>query len=119
LSVDSFLKKAKALSDLTRLRMFSLLCKYDEICSCYFVELFKFAPPTVSRHTSILCEAGLIKGRKDGRWVYFSLNRNNKDIQPWLQLLENSLSSKDKALDYKKMKNIFDKGCRGIKQGEK
>jgi ArsR family transcriptional regulator len=80
--------------------------------------LFKFAPPTISRHTSILCEAGLIKGRKDGRWVYFSLNCNNKDIKPWLQLLENSLSSKDKALDYKKMKNIFDKGCSGKKPGE-
>lgn len=112
------LKKLKALSDLTRLRAFLLLFSFDEICSCYFVEFFGVSAPTISRHTSILCEAGLIKGRKEGRWVYFSLNRQDKLYKSWLELFDKDLNARQAVSDKKKMQQILESSCkrRGCKK---
>ncbi|MBI4949858.1 MAG: winged helix-turn-helix transcriptional regulator [Deltaproteobacteria bacterium] len=62
----------KALSDGTRLRIISAL-KGGELCVCQVVELLKLAPSTVSRHLHILSASGLIRSRKDTRWVYYRL----------------------------------------------
>jgi ArsR family transcriptional regulator len=111
MTLANAVKKIKALSDLTRLRIFLLLVNYDEICSCYFAELFGFSAPTISRHTSILCEAGLIKERKESRWVLFSLNSQDKKKKHWLQLFSNSLNEKELNSDILKMRQILDNGC--------
>lgn len=110
--VQNALKKLKALSDPTRLRIFLLLISFDEICSCYFAEFFGFSAPTISRHTSILCESGLISGRKEGRWVYFSHNRNDKNIKNWLHFLKGTLNEKELNADLIKMRKILDSGCK-------
>jgi len=62
----------KALSDQTRLRIIELLEK-REICACKFVPLTKKAQPTVSQHLRALENAGIIKSRKDGKMVIYSL----------------------------------------------
>ena len=62
----------KALSDQTRLRIVELLEK-REICACEFVSLVKKAQPTVSQHLRVLENAGIVKSRKDGRMVIYSL----------------------------------------------
>jgi ArsR family transcriptional regulator len=62
----------KALSDQTRLRIVELLAK-KEICACEFVPLTKKAQPTVSQHLRVLENAGIIKSRKDGKMVIYSL----------------------------------------------
>lgn len=111
MSLSISLKKLKALSDLTRLRVFLLLFCFDEICSCYFVEFFGVSAPTISRHTAILCEAGLIKGRKEGRWVNFSLNRQDKLFKHWLELFDKDLNSREAASDQKKMLQILENSC--------
>jgi DNA-binding transcriptional ArsR family regulator len=41
------------------------------------IALFRFAPSTVSKHMSLLAEAGLVQSRRDGRWTYFSLPENS------------------------------------------
>ncbi|MBZ0220988.1 MAG: metalloregulator ArsR/SmtB family transcription factor [Candidatus Methylomirabilis sp.] len=63
---------AKALSDRARLRAVMALCG-GELCVCQIVGLLGLAPSTVSKHLSLLQQAGLISSRKDGRWVYFRL----------------------------------------------
>lgn len=63
---------AKALSDRARLRILMFL-RPGELCVCQMVELLGLAPSTVSRHLSILQQAGLLVSRKDKRWVYYSL----------------------------------------------
>lgn len=63
---------AKALNDPTRLRAL-LVLRDGELCLCQLVELFGLAPSTVSRHLTILYEAGLVTRRKVGRWAYFRL----------------------------------------------
>lgn len=62
-----------ALSDPVRLRLLSLIASAGELCSCDMVEPLAKSQPTVSHHTRILAEAGLIDGDKRGRWVYWSV----------------------------------------------
>lgn len=61
---------AKALSDPGRLRALFVL-KKGELCVCQIGALLELAPSTVSKHLSILKEAGLVEGCKRGRWVYY------------------------------------------------
>ena len=60
-----------ALSDPARLRMLSLIAAEDEVCSCALEEPLGRSQPTISHHTRILSEAGLITGEKRGRWVWW------------------------------------------------
>ena len=61
-----------ALSDETRLRLL-LALRHGERCVCQLIELAGLAPSTVSKHLSILRDAGLLDSRKEGRWVYYRL----------------------------------------------
>ncbi|HMK61706.1 MAG TPA: metalloregulator ArsR/SmtB family transcription factor [Dissulfurispiraceae bacterium] len=63
----------KALSDETRLRILKLL-EHGELCVCYIFSALDMIQPKVSFHLSVLKEAGLIKDRKAGRWVHYSLD---------------------------------------------
>jgi len=75
----------KALADKSRLRVVAALIEYEELCACQIVEMLGFSPATVSKHMSLLCNANLIKSRKDGRWVYYSLSGSMpKLLNKWL-----------------------------------
>lgn len=60
-----------ALSDPVRLRLLSLIAQADEVCSCDLAGPVERSQPTVSHHTKVLAEAGLIVGDKRGRWVWW------------------------------------------------
>ena len=62
-----------ALSDPVRLRMLSLVAAEDEVCSCALEEPLGKSQPTISHHTRILAEAGLITGEKRGRWMWWRI----------------------------------------------
>ena len=62
-----------ALSDPVRLRMLSLVASQDEVCSCSLEEPLGKSQPTISHHTRILAEAGLIIGEKRGRWMWWRI----------------------------------------------
>jgi len=51
-------------------------CDIGEVCACKLSERLGLSPSTVSHHTALLREAGLIDARKDGTWVYFSIHRD-------------------------------------------
>jgi ArsR family transcriptional regulator, arsenate/arsenite/antimonite-responsive transcriptional repressor len=63
----------KALSDENRVRAL-LALHHQELCVCQIVELLGLAPSTVSKHMSILKNAGLVQAAKRGRWVYYRLS---------------------------------------------
>jgi ArsR family transcriptional regulator len=67
----------KALSDETRLRVIKLL-EHGELCVCDITAALDMVQPKVSFHLSALKEAGLIKDRKQGKWIHYSLN--DKDL---------------------------------------
>jgi DNA-binding transcriptional ArsR family regulator len=61
---------AKALSDPNRLRALAAVSR-GELCVCQLIELLTLAPSTVSKHMTILKQAGLVTSRKNSRWVYY------------------------------------------------
>jgi ArsR family transcriptional regulator len=67
-----------ALSDPVRLRVLSILAASPEgeVCVCDFVDPLGKSQPTISHHLKILSEAGLVKGDRRGKWVWYSLNRD-------------------------------------------
>lgn len=62
-----------ALADPVRLRLLSLVAAEGEVCSCALEEPLGKSQPTVSHHTRVLAEAGLITGEKRGRWMWWSI----------------------------------------------
>jgi len=62
-----------ALADPVRLRLFSMIATANGACSCDLVDPIGKSQPTVSHHTRVLAEAGLIIGEKSGRWVIWSV----------------------------------------------
>lgn len=70
---DDLAKAFAALADPVRLRLFSMIASAGTECSCNLVEPIGKSQPTVSHHTKVLAEAGLIAGEKDGRWINWSV----------------------------------------------
>lgn len=64
-----------ALADPVRLRIVSMLAAAPggSACGCDLEEPLGLSQPTVSHHLKILREAGLVEGRREGRWVYYSV----------------------------------------------
>lgn len=63
----------RALSDETRLRILKLL-EHGELCVCDIVAALDMIQPKVSFHLGVLKEAGLIKDRKQGKWIHYSID---------------------------------------------
>ena len=61
-----------ALADPTRLRLLSLM-KGGEICVCHLQQVLQTNQPKVSRHLAYLKMAGLVKSRRQGKWMHYSL----------------------------------------------
>jgi len=86
------IKMFKALSDETRLRMLKLL--FDgELCVCEIMQAMEISQSRASRNLGILKDAGLLKDRRDGQWVHYSLSE--QALAQFPQLLELLSSSLD------------------------
>ncbi len=62
----------KALADETRLRIVKLL-GVREMCVCEVMVALGLTQPTASHHLGLLENAGLVKDRKEGKWVFYSI----------------------------------------------
>ncbi|MCM2356725.1 MAG: metalloregulator ArsR/SmtB family transcription factor [Geobacteraceae bacterium] len=69
----------KALADETRLRILSLLME-GELCVCNLMEVLRLPQSTVSRHLAYLKNAGWVDDRREGVWMYYSINRKGSDF---------------------------------------
>jgi len=63
----------KALADETRLRILSLL-EVREMCVCEVMVALEMTQPNASHHLGILENIGLVKRRKEGKWVYYAIS---------------------------------------------
>lgn len=72
-------KVFKALSDPNRLRIVKMLESRD-LCLCEISKILNLANSTVSKHLSILRDAGLIVDFKDGKWVNFGLTKSPESM---------------------------------------
>jgi ArsR family transcriptional regulator, arsenate/arsenite/antimonite-responsive transcriptional repressor len=66
-----FMNITRALSDENRVRIIAAL-EDRELCVCQIIDLLQLSPSTVSKHLSILRNARLLDGRKEGRWMHYS-----------------------------------------------
>ena len=62
----------KALSDENRIRILKML-RSGEKCACRLLEGLNISQPTLSHHMKILCDAGLVCERKEGKWMHYSV----------------------------------------------
>ena len=62
----------RALADATRLRLLNLIAD-REICVCYLVEILAQSQPKVSRHLAYLRRAGMVRARRQGKWMHYRL----------------------------------------------
>lgn len=69
---DKQSKFFKALADETRLRILRLLA-VREMCVCEVMVALDLTQPTASHHLGLLENAGLVKDRKEGKWVFYSI----------------------------------------------
>ena len=104
----------KALSDETRLRIMGLLIAGEELCVCDIIGALDLPQSTVSRHLAYLRNSGLLEDRRQGVWMYYRINQDNKKnislILDTLAILFNDLdqAAKDQRSlnDFGKVKKI-------------
>ena len=63
----------KALCDENRIKIVKLL-QSGEKCACVLLDDLHITQPTLSHHMKILCDSGIIVGRKDGKWMHYSIS---------------------------------------------
>ncbi len=71
--MENMIKAMKALSDETRLRMLNILLE-RECCVCEVTQALDISQSRASRNLGILENAGFLKSRRDGAWMYYSLD---------------------------------------------
>ena len=104
-----FMNITKALSDPNRVRIL-LALRQGELCVCQITELFGFAPSTISKHLSVLHQAGLILSRKAERWVYYRLPDKSAStaVREALAWVHKSVAETNEAIaDAKSLKKIL------------
>ena len=69
-TAEQKVKVFKALADEIRVRILSLL-QTREMCVCEVLVALELTQPTASHHLAILENAGLVKKRKEGKWVLY------------------------------------------------
>jgi len=118
--MDKTLSIIKAISDKNRLRILSALLFHDELCACQITEFLKVAGATASRHLSQMVGAGVLKNRKQGRWIYFRLNKENILIEPLFVWVEHHLEGSTRVeKDLKVLKKILLIPCEDLSQEQR
>lgn len=74
----------KCLADDTRLRSLMLIQLEGELCVCELMEALQESQPKISRHLAQLRNCGLLTDRRQGQWVFYSINELLPD---WAQLV--------------------------------
>lgn len=92
-SLKEINKILAALAETNRLRILMML-KTRPLAVCEIREILGLSFSTVSKHLSILREAGLIDFEKDGKWVNYRFNQELPEVaREWLALLLEQISS--------------------------
>ena len=63
----------KAFCDENRLQILELL-RNGEKCACRLLEELNISQPTLSHHMKILCDSGIVVGRKEGKWMHYRIS---------------------------------------------
>lgn len=89
----------KALSDERRLRILELLHN-GERCTCTLIDEVNMPQSSLSYHMKILCEAGIVTGREDGKWTHYQINKQGGEKA--LAILKEIVALDEKKACYNK-----------------
>ena len=67
-------KVFKAFCDENRLKILEQL-RTGEKCACKLLDELHITQPTLSHHMKLLCDADIVQGRKEGKWVHYSIDQ--------------------------------------------
>lgn len=77
----------KAFCDENRIRILQLLLD-GEKCACKLLEAMNITQPTLSHHMKILVDSGIVSGRKEGKWMHYSISAEGiRKAQSYLSYL--------------------------------
>lgn len=72
-AIKDYVRVFRALTDENRVRILELLSSGEQ-CACVLLHDLQISQPTLSHHMKILCDSGLIRSRRVGKWNYYSIN---------------------------------------------
>jgi len=72
--VEQLNQLGQAIADPTRVRILAALLR-AELCVCELVDALEVGQSTLSSHLQVLRQTGMVITRKEGRWVYYSLEK--------------------------------------------
>jgi len=102
----------QSLDDETRLRILALLLEEDELCVCDLVSVLQLPQSTVSRQLSLLKGACWLKDRREGVWIYYSINRSLAPIQQFIiPVLRNFIPATEAARNDLERLRSLNRGC--------
>jgi DNA-binding transcriptional ArsR family regulator len=82
----------RALAHPLRLELVAHIAASGPVCSCHLEETVGASQPQISKHLSVLHRAGLLHRRREGRWVYYSIDGDALDVATeFLDALQRSL----------------------------
>ena len=72
--MDRDVVRLRALAHPVRLGMMRQLAARPETCACDFTEVFAVSQPTISQHLKVLRDAGLVRTRRRGTQICYSID---------------------------------------------
>jgi ArsR family transcriptional regulator len=78
-SVTDLVLAAKALADPTRVRIVAAL-RRGELCVCELSDALQVTQSTLSTHLQVIRDASLVRTRREGKWVYYALRSDKKQL---------------------------------------
>ncbi len=94
--MQDLIKAMKALSDETRLRILNILLE-RECCVCEVMQALDISQSRASRNLSILQDAGFLKARREGAWMFYSVDWEtaNRHVASLADLLKDFLAGNE------------------------
>ncbi len=99
LDLDKTTHILKLLGDKTRLSMVALMNPNNECCVCEFVEIFNMSQPAISQHLRKLRDVGLVKEKRSGQWIFYSLNTEHEAYLMIQTLLQHLPDQREKLIE--------------------
>ncbi|UOQ44192.1 metalloregulator ArsR/SmtB family transcription factor [Halobacillus salinarum] len=95
IEIEEAAQTLKLLGDKTRLTIVGLL-KDNECCVCEFVEVLNMSQPSISQHLRKLRDTKLVKEKRKGQWIFYSLNTSHAAYPIVEQVLEHLPDQREK-----------------------
>ena len=96
-----------ALADRTRLRLLNLM-RDGEVCVCFFADTIGTNNPKISRHLAYLKRAGLVSGRREGKWMHYRITTptDEKAAEVFAATMELLKSEKQMQVDRERLADV-------------